>query len=256
MAEFIVNVTLIVALFVLLVVWTVSASRRRRRDRREHSQERRLILGAFTAAAGGATSDGYDEEDECLEDVHAELDPRTQAERPTRRSRSQPASRPPARTSARRPASAAAQQLDPASIVALLDLLEDRKPARRGAFASLFTSPGSVWSAGARAGQSVARNTMGDPGRGEQSDETAGAQLYREAAGELVDNYAHDPADARVQYANYAAAIGDPAMAELYVRSAAYATYAGHDEVAQLVEDITGGEHGPDLSDGATTIDA
>jgi hypothetical protein len=255
MADFVVNVTLIVALFVLLVVWAVSASRRRRRDRREHAQERRLILDAFTAAAGGAPADEYDEDGD-LEYVHAELDSRSQAERPARRSRSQQASRPSARTSARRLSGAAAQQLDPASIVALLDLIEDRKPARRGAFASLFTSPGSVWSAGVRAGQSVARNTMGDPGAGDQIDATADAQLYREAAGELVDIYAHDPADARAQYAKYAAAIGDPAMAELYVRSAVYATYADHDEVAQLVEDITGGEHGPDLSDGATTIDA
>ena len=254
MAEFVVNVTLIVALFVLLVVWAVSASRRRRRDRREHARERRLILGAFTAAAGGAPSDEHND-DEDLEDDHAALDPRTQAERPDRRTRSQQASRPPARTSSRRPASTAAQQLDPASIVALLDLLEDRKPVRRGTFASLFTSPGSVWSAGARAGQSVARNTMGDPGRGERSADTAGAQLYREAAGELVDIYAHDPADARAQYAHYAAAIGDPAMAELYVRSAAYATYADHDEVAQVVEDITHGTHGPELSDDAATID-
>jgi transcriptional regulator of met regulon len=219
MADFVVNVTLIVALFVLLVVWAVSASRRRRRDRREHAQERRLILGAFTAAAEGVPLRQED-----LDDTRDSQPPRT------------------TKTAAGQSGTIPAQHLDPASIVALLDLLEDRKPPRRGMIASLFTSPGSVWSAGMRAGQSLARNTTGNERcRHDDVDDGTGSQLYREAARELVEIYAHDPSDARAEYLNYAAAVGDLAMAELHIRAAAYATYAGHDEVAQLIDDITQG---------------
>lgn len=232
MAEFIVNVTLIVALLVLLVVWAISARRRRQRDRREHAQERRLILSAFTAAAGAAPAD-------------ADVDPDEDLDVPVRPSRTQR----PARAG---PRLAPAQQLDATSIAALLDLLEDRKPARRGAMAGLFTSPRSVWSAGTRAGQSIGRYSVGES---DQDTPAEGAELYREAAGELVDIYAHDPADARTQYAHYAAAVGDLALAELYVRSAVYATYADHNEVAQVVEDITRAAHGPELSDDTATID-
>ncbi len=133
MAEFVVNLVLIVAVLVPLLAWAFSSSRHRRADRRDHAADRRLILSAFTGAASAPS---------------AQPDPAlTTAPRP-------------ARSSA--PVAAAPAQLDAASIAALLDLLEDRRPTRHGMIASLFTSPRSAWSAGAKAGQSAGRRTMGE----------------------------------------------------------------------------------------------
>jgi hypothetical protein len=233
MAEFVVNVTLIAALLVVGVVWAISASRRRRRARRAHAAQRRLILSAFTAAADRtpAVLDDRDE-DEVIEDL-VDTVQRSRGGRVTSRGASRPV---------------LPQQLDATSIAALLELLEHRSPGRRGAVRGLFTSPSSVWSAGARAGQSIGHYTTGVRDRSEQSD---GAELYREAAGELLDIYVHDVDEARSQYASYAAAVGDHALAELYVRSAAYATYGEHGEVAQVVEEITRATIGP--ASGATS---
>ncbi len=233
MAKFVVNVTLIAALLVLLVGWAVTATRRRRHARGEHAQQRQLILSAFTAAAGAtpAVVDDLDNDD---------LDDTPPTGQPSRAAHS--ASVVPAPT----------RPLDAESIAALLDVLEDRRPIRRGAITGLFTSPRSVWSAGTRAGQSIPRHATGKPDRAEH----VGAELYREAAGELVDIYAHNPDDARNQYASYAAAVGDPALAEIYVRSAAYATYADHSDVAQVVDEITRrATHPPEVSDDATPVD-
>ena len=78
---------------------------------------------------------------------------------------------------------------------------------------------------------------------GQRADATeqASAQLVRAAAGELLDIHAHDPSAAHLEYRRYAAALGDPALAELYVRSAAYGTDAEHDQVRQVVEQIVAG---------------
>ena len=191
-------------------------------------------MSAFTAAAGG-TPTVVDE------DVDPDEDGDARSSGPNRAAHRIAAAR-----------STPTQQLHATSAAALLDLLEDRRPARRGAIARLFTSPRSVWSAGARAGQSIGRYTIGDR---DQPAQPAGAELYREAAGELVDIYAHCPEDARHQYGSYAAAVGDPALAELYVRSATYTTYADHGEVAQVVDEITHRTHGPEVSDETGTID-
>lgn len=204
MAEFIVNITLIAAVLILLGIWAVSASRRRA-DRREHAAERRLILAAFTGAAAPATLPEAAAEE-------GEIAPATV--RPARRA---------ARTSPP-PAPLAQQPIDATSVAALIDLLENRWPARHGMIAGLFTSPRSVWSAGTRAGQTVGQRSMGDPRQRAAADRDTGSGLYRDAANELVDIHAHDPADAHTEYTRYAAALGDPALAELYVRSAAYAT--------------------------------
>ena len=143
MAEFVVNVVLIVAVLVLLIAWAVSASRRRRSDRREHAAERRLILGAFTGAGAAPTVPVEPRDDDAV--THAARSARCDT----------------------RPNSAAApaapQRLDAACVAALFDLLEDRRPARRGVIASLVTSPRSVWSAGIRAGQTIGRRTIGEP---------------------------------------------------------------------------------------------
>jgi len=232
MAEFVVNIALIAAVLVLLGIWAVSAGRRRRADRREHAAERRLILAAFT---GAAAPDALPEPGNEDAPVHV---------RPTRR---------PTRTS---PPALAQQPLDAASVAALLDLLEDRRPARHGMIAGLFTSPRSVWSAGTRAGQTVGQRSMGDPRQRAADPDGTGSELYRDAASELVDIHAHDPSDAHDEYTRYAAALGDPALAELYVRSAAYATYAEHDQVRQVLDDIIGGVQPPEVSDDDASIDA
>lgn len=225
MAEFVVNLILIGALLLLLVTWAVSAGRRRRSARREHAAERRLILSAFTGAASPALPSLQDDEPVTV---------------PVRRSRQANTATP-------------AQPIDAASVAVLLDLLEDRRPARRGGMlAGLFTSPRSVWSAGTRAGQNIARQTMGEQ---DATAAAAGSELFREAATELVDIHAHNPADAREQYTRYAGALPDPALAELYVRSAAYATYADHDHVIQVVTAITGAPRPPRVSDDAANID-
>lgn len=217
MAALIVNLVLIAAVLVLLGVWAFTSAHRRRQDRRRHAEERTLILQAFTGAAPA------------------------QAASPT------PAS---ALVTAADPA-AGPQHLDAASIAALLDLLEDRRPQRRGLIAGLVTSPRSIWSVGENAGQQVGRRTMGEEPAGE-----GGAELYRDAAAELVDIHAHDPHDAQREYARYAAALSDPALAELYVRSAAYSAYADHAEVRQVIEEITGATQLPEVSDGPANIDS
>jgi len=235
MAEFVVNIALIAAVLVLLGIWAVSAGRGRRADRREHAAERRLILAAFT---GAAAPDALPEP----EDDEGESAPATV--RPGRR---------PTRTS---PPAVAQQPLDAASVAALIDLLEDRRPARHGMIAGLFTSPRSVWSAGTRAGQIVGQRSVGDPRQRVAAAGDTGTELYRDAANELVGIHAHDPADAHTEYTRYAAALGDPALAELYVRSAAYATYAEHDQVRQVLDDIIGGVQPPEVSDDDASIDA
>ncbi|MCW2686181.1 MAG: hypothetical protein JWR37_1071, partial [Mycobacterium sp.] len=213
MAEFVVNVILIGALLLLLVIWAVSAGRRRRRSRREHAEERRLILSAFTGAATTSTAPSTVEDDGLV----------TSPLRGSRAANTSPA--------------APAQLLDAASVAALLDLLEDRRPVRRGRVAGLFTSPRSVWSAGTRAGQHIGRYTMVEQ---DGPAAPAGSELYRDAAAELIDIHAHNPADACGEYSRYAAALADSALAELYVRRAAYATYADHDQVIHVVAAITG----------------
>lgn len=236
MAEFIVNVALIAAVLVLLVIWLVTATRRRRTDRREHAAERRLILAAFTGAAASPA-----------EIAPADGEPGEQATpRPARRA---------ARTNPVAPP-VTAQPLDAASVAALLDLLDDRRPARRGMIAGLVTSPRSVWSAGTRAGQSVGQRSMAEPQHHSTGGGETNSELYRDAASELVDIHAHDPGDAHAEYTRYAAAVGDAALAELYVRSAAYATYAEHDQVRQVLDDITGGGQPPEMSDDDASIDA
>src|SRR4051812_42193487 len=98
MAEFVVNIVLILTVLVLLTAALIGALRRRRRDRRLHAEERRLILQAFLGAAA---------------------EPATAAPEPP--------------GDATRVAGAAVpHQLDAASVERLLDLLEDRRPARRG----------------------------------------------------------------------------------------------------------------------------
>jgi len=134
MAEFVVNVVLLVAVLVLLIAWAVNAGRRRRRERREHAAQRSLILAAVAAAPvvpAVLSEDG--------EPTHTDVVGSSSPAVPT-----------------------APGQADDASVAALLDLLEDRHPVHRGLLANLVTSPRSVWSAGARAGQSVGRRTVRD----------------------------------------------------------------------------------------------
>jgi hypothetical protein len=97
---------------------------------------------------------------------------------------------------------------------------------------------------------------MGEPQHHRAQRRESDSELYRDAASELVDIHAHDPADAHTEYTRYAAAVGDPALAELYVRSAAYATYAEHDRVRQVLQDIIGGTRPPEVSDDDASIDA
>ena len=179
MAELVVNIVLILAVLVLLTASLIGASRRRRQDRRRHAEERRLVLQAFLGAAAAAPTEA--------------------------------AARPPSGPT-RAVSVAGSPQLDAASVATLLDLLEDRRPARRGLITGLISGPRGVWAAGARAGQHVARRTMG-----QRADpiEQAGPELYRAAARELLDIHAHDPYDARLEYRRYANALGDRALAEL-----------------------------------------
>ena len=217
MAALVVTIVLILAVLVLVVTWAVGGTRRRRQDRRQHAEERKLILQAFLGAASAA-----------------------------------PAATPETTAAAATTATASGQHLDAASTAALLDLLEDRRPARHGLFAGLVNGPRTIWTAAARAGQSVGRRTTGQRADG---IEEAGPELYREAAAELVDIHAHDPRDAHRQYRRYADAVGDPALAALYVRSTAYSTYAEHYQVRQVVEQITGTAQPPEVSDDPATID-
>jgi hypothetical protein len=216
MAALIVNLVLIVAVLVLIGVWAFTGARRRRQDRHRQTLERTLILQAFTGAAPASAAT--------------------------------PAAAPGRDPGTSTVPAAGPRQLDPASVAALLDLLEGRRPQRRGLLASLVTSPRSIWSAGENAGQQIGRRAMGEELGGD------GAQLHRAAAAELVDIHAHDPDDAQREYARYAAALGDPALAELYVRAAAYNAYTGHDQVRQIIEAITGSTPLPEVSDGHASI--
>jgi hypothetical protein len=209
MAEFVVNIVLIVAVLVLLTALLSGAIRRRRRDRRQHAEERRLILQAFLGAAAEPTKAAPEPPGDATRVLSAGVP----------------------------------HQLDAASVKRLLDLLEDRRAARRGLLTGLVSGPRSVWAAGARAGLHVGRRTMGQRA---EATEQAGRELVRAAAGELLDIHAHDPSAAHLEYRRYAAALGDPALAELYVRSAAYGTYAEHDRVRQVVEQIISGPQLPD----------
>jgi hypothetical protein len=210
MAALVVNIVLILAVLVLAATWLIGAARRRRHGRRQHAEERKLILQAFLGAATPPTPDPAQPAEPA-----AALAP--SAAQPT----------------------AASPRLDAASVAALLDLLEERRAPRRGVFAGMVNGPRGVWAAGARAGQQVGRRTMERHGTPAGDNATTGPKLYRAAAAELVDIHAHDPHDAQREYRRYAAALADPAVAELYVRSAAYATYADHEQVRQVVEQIT-----------------
>ena len=243
MAELIVNIALVAAVLVLLGTWAVSTRRRRHAERREHAAERRLILAAFTAAAPRAAAPSAPPEPDQDTDDH---DPHVVPAAGRRGSR--------AANARQSTASHIQQPLDAASVAALLDLLEDRRPARRGMIAGLVTSPRSVWSAGSRAGQTLARRGAGEPSP--HAADTAATGLYRDAASELVDIHAHDPADAHTEYTRYAAAVGDPDLAELYVRSAAYTTHGDHDQVRRVLDDIVNGGQPPELSDDDASIDA
>ena len=215
MAALVVNIVLILAVLVVVVTWAVGGTRRRRQDRRQHAEVRKLILQAFLGAASAA-----------------------------------PAATPETTAPAATAATASGQHLDAASTAALLDLLEDRRPARHGLFTGLVNGPRAIWTAAAQAGQSVGRRTTGET----PAVEEVGPELYRAAAAELVDIHAHDPRDAHLQYRRYADAVGTPALAALYVRSTAYSTYAEHDQVRQVVEQITGTAQPPEVSDDAATI--
>ncbi len=204
MAELVVNIVLILAVLMRLTASLIGATRRRRQDRRRHAEERRLVLQAFLGAAAAAPTEA--------------------------------AARPPSDPT-RAVSTAGSHQVDAAFVATLLDLLEDRRQARRGLITGLISGPRGVWAAGARAGQHVARRTMG-----QHADPIgAGPELYRAAARELLDIHAHDPYGASLEYHRYADALGDPALAELYVRSAAYGSYAEHRQARQVVEQIVGG---------------
>ena len=217
MTALVVNIVLILAVLVLVVTWAVGGTRRRRQDRRQHAEVRKLILQAFLGAASAA-----------------------------------PAATPEPTAPAATAATASGQHLDAGSTAALLDLLEGRRPARRGLFAGLVSGPRALWTAAAQAGQSVGRRTTGQRADG---IEEAGPELYREAAAELVDIHAYDPRDAYLQCRRYVDAVGAPALAALYVHSTAYSTYAEHDQVRQVVEQVTGAAQPPEVSDDAATID-
>jgi hypothetical protein len=210
MTELVVNIVLILAVLVLLTASLIGAIRRRRQDRRQHAEERRLIVQAFLGAAAKPTE--------------------AVPEPPSEATRAVSAIAPP-------------QHLDADSVATLLDLLEDRRPARRGLFTGLVNGPRSVWAAGARAGQHIGGRTMGR--RADGIDETTGPQLYRAAAREILDVHAHDPRDAQLEYRRYTDAVGDPALAELYVRSAAHATYGEPDKARLVVEQITSADSSP-----------
>lgn len=221
MAEFVMNIVLILAVLVLLVALLIGATRRRHRERRQRADERRLILCALLGTAAGPTEAAPESPQATGEVVSV----------------------------------TASQPLDAASIAGLLDLIEDRRPTRRGLFAGLVDGSRGVWNAGARAGQHVGHRSMGQRAEGIQE---AGPRLYRAAAREVLDIHAHDPVAALLEYRRYADALGDPALAELYVRAAAHATYDDTDQVRLAVEQITGapGTSRPGAPNGTPTISA
>jgi hypothetical protein len=130
MAALVVNIVLILAVLVLLATWAIGGIRRPRQDRRQHAKDRTLILralfGVGTQASGTTTQ------------------PPTVETAPTG---------PPG-----------PQHLDGTSVAALLDLLDDRRPTRRGLFAGLVKGPRGIWDAGTRAGQNIGRHTTGARG--------------------------------------------------------------------------------------------
>jgi hypothetical protein len=204
MAAFVVNIVLILAVLVLVMAWLIGSARRRRDDRRQHAEERRLIMQAFLLAA-----------------TTTEAAPET--------------SEPPA--PATPTVASPIQHLDAASVAVLLDLLEDRRSPRRRPFAGLITGPRGVWTAGTRAGEHVASRTRGE--RVRIGAERVEPGLYRAAAREILDIHAHNPREAHLKYRRYADALGDPALAELHLRSAAHATCGASDAVRLVVEQIT-----------------
>ena len=223
MTALIVNLVLILAVLVLLLIWAISAGRRRRHESHRHAEERRLILQAFTT--GAAQPSGP---------------PATAS----------PA--PPSSTAGPPSTPAPAPPLDAESIGALLDLLDDRREPRRGLLSSLVTSPRSVWTAGTNAGRQVGRRTMGETRPAHEH----GGDLYRDAALELVDIHSTEPRAAQREYQAYAAALGDPAIAQLYLRSAAYSAHPDANDARQVVEEITGHSQLEELSDGAASIES
>lgn len=128
MIEFVVDLVLIAAVLVLFTACGVTLRRHRRADQRERAEQRRLILAALSHTAAAPTAPANPG------DVEPSTDPTLESP-------------------------AAPRQFDAASVTALLELLEDRRPVARGALTSLLTSPRSVWAAGKRAGQNLSRRS-------------------------------------------------------------------------------------------------
>lgn len=207
MTELIVNLALLLAVVVVIVTLTAGGIRRRRVDQRRQNDERSLILQAFVGAAAQPPVPSTSHPT-AQPDVLTALQPAGQ--------------RPP---------------LDVESVAALLNLLEGRQPARRGFVTSLTSSPRSIWSAGETAGRQAGQRTMAGLRPAPAND--IGVELYREAATELVEIHGHDPRDASEQYQRYATAIGDPSLAELYVRSATHHAHPDNpSHVATVVDEI------------------
>ena len=226
MTELIVNLTLLLAVLVVAVTLVVGTGRRRRADRRRQNEERSLILQAFVGAAA---------------------QPATPQAPPAVALVEAPATPTVAAADGQRP------PLDIESVAALLDLLEGRRPARRGLLTGLLNSPRTIWSAGETAGRQAGQRTMAGTRPGDEGD--VGAEPYRDAATELVEIHGHHPGDARQQYQRYAAALGDAALAELYVRSGAYNAYPDDPaRVADTVQEITQVAGDEEVSDAGAII--
>lgn len=227
MTELIFNLALLLAFFVVVVTVTVGSLRRRRADRRRQDDERSLILQAFVGAATQPTTPSTPH-------LTAQSDVPPAAAVPT-----------PARQR---------HQLDVESVAALLDLLEGRQPARRGLVSGLISSPRTIWSAGETAGRQAGQRTMAGI-RSRPADDIS-VQLYREAAAELVQIYSQNPRDAHEQYQRYAAVLGDPVLAELYVRSAAYAVHPYNpSHLATVVDEITRSVLAQEVSDAGDIVE-
>ena len=76
------------------------------------------------------------------------------------------------------------------------------------------------------------------------------------AATELVEIFGYDPRDAHEQFQRYAAAIGDPALAELYVRLAAYSAHPDNPStVTAVVDEITRSLRVQEMSDDGDIVE-
>ena len=226
MTELIVNLALLLAVLVVVVTLAIGGLRRRRTERLRQNDERSLILQAFIAAAPPPFAPSP---------AAAQPDVTPPAAVPN------PVGQP--------------SQLDVQSVAALLDLLEGRPPTRRGLARSVISSPRSIWSAGETAGRQAGQRTMAGSRPG-PADNAAG-ELYRDAATELVEIFGYDPRDAHEQFQRYAAAIGDPGLAELYVRSAAYSAHPDNPStVSAVVHEITRSLRVQEVSDAGDIIES